>query len=229
MSNTLSSGARNLEPVAPGEDLVTKVYRQLHELVVRGDLAAGTHLSVPELARRLETSRSPVREAVAMLANDGLVLIQPRKGAAVVALDADELVEIYHLREVLDGLAGRLAAERASPEALAAMMQTVEQHAGDSGENVRVRLNLDQAFHRQIAHASGNPRLRENLDRLQAQFRTGMERTRHFPGERQRSIDEHRAIAAAIADRDGDLAETLARQHVARLRWELVERKEKGN
>ena len=213
----------DLPPVIAGDALAEQAYVRLREAILDRSLPPGTRLSVPAVARRLGVSRSPAREAIARIAGDGLATLVPRKGAVVASITPADLLEIYELREVLEGLAARLAAERASADALAELDDLVARHrAAIEAGDVAGHMELDQAFHRAIRVAAGNGRLLEPLDRLQAQVRIAMGTTRHSPGGMPQAHAEHEGILAALRARDAERAEAAARAHIGRLRESLA-------
>src|SRR3990172_4576872 len=93
------------------------VYRRIRRSIILGEFPFGSSLSETELARRLEVSKTPVREALRRLAQEGLVLTTPHKGAVVASLTVEDLEEIYLMRSRLESLAARFAAARLSPQA----------------------------------------------------------------------------------------------------------------
>lgn len=207
---------------ALGDALAEQAYELLRDAVISQQIPAGARLSVPELARRLGISRSPVREAIARLVHDRLAISEARRGAVVASLSREDLMEIYDVREVLEGLACRLAADRLTDEELAALGQVVADHrhaveAGDVDEHMR----LDQSFHAAVRRATHNVRLIEGLDRLQGQIRMAMATTRQSAGGMEQALAEHEEVLAALRQRDSALAEQVGRGHITRLRREL--------
>jgi len=205
-----------------GEALAEQAYELLRDAVISQQIPAGARLSVPELARRLGISRSPVREAIARLVHERLAISEVRRGAVVASVSREDLIEIYDVREVLEGLACRLAAERITDQELAALDQLVVSHrsAVDAGD-VAEHMMLDQSFHAAIRAATHNSRLVEGLDRLQGQIRMAMATTRRSPGGMKQALAEHEEVLAALRRRDPGLAEQVGRGHIARLRREL--------
>ncbi|MFA1545981.1 GntR family transcriptional regulator [Actinomadura chokoriensis] len=212
-----------MPPVVLGEALTEQSYLRLREAILQRRLPAGARLSVPAVARRLGVSRSPAREAIARIAAEGLATFVPRKGAVVARITAADLLEIYELREVLEGLAARLAAERIAADGLAGLRALLDRHraAVEDGDVAR-HMELDQAFHRALRHAAGNRRLLEPLDRLQAQVRIAMDTTHRSPGGMPQALAEHEEILAALRDHDAVRAEAVARAHIIRLRQSIA-------
>lgn len=215
MSDPLASSER----ISPGLALTEQAYVRLRDAILNHQLPPGTRLSVPDIARRLGISRSPAREAIARIAYEGLAQVEARRGAVVAAIDPADLVEIYELREVLEGLACRLACERISEDDLDLLAELVDEHAAAvEADDVARHMELDQTFHQSIRRATGNQRLIESLDRLQGQIRIAMHTTRRSAGGMRQAIAEHRLVLSALGARDPDEAERTAREHIVRLR-----------
>ncbi|MQY02678.1 GntR family transcriptional regulator [Actinomadura macrotermitis] len=214
-----------LEPVAVGDALADQAYRRLRAAIVERRLPPGTRLSVPDVARRLGVSRSPAREAIAQIVGDGLATFAPRKGAVVATVTLADLREIYEIREVLEGLAARLAASRITEGELDGLREVARRHreAIEAGDVAR-HMDLDQEFHLRIRRIARNGRLLEPLERFQAQVRIAMDTTRRSPGGMPQALAEHELIIARLAGRDPEGAEASARAHIIRLRRELVSR-----
>jgi len=195
--------------------LVDDATQALREAILEGRIESGARLRQTDLAARLGISRTPIREALGRLEHEGLIELLPQGGVRVALLRAEEAVELYDLREVLDGLAARLAAERAEPPSLARLGRALRRMAecverGDPGPWFGAHV----AFHEEIVRAAGN----RHLQRLGATVRLSI---RHFHPLLLKTEDrlaaayrEHRAIHEAIAARDGVAAERLARAHI---------------
>lgn len=208
--------------IGPRVILSDQAYVVLRDAIFEKRLPPGSRLSVPDMAERLGISRSPVREAVARLAHEGLVKMVPNKGGVVAELGIDDLLEIYELREILEGLAASLAAARVNDESLGQLRNLYERHvqvveAGRTDEHMA----LDMAFHRLTRELTGNRRLLYTLDRLQGQIRLAMSTTQQSRGGMAQAVAEHQVILNALATRDPVRAENAAREHIRRLRRDL--------
>jgi len=209
----------HLKPLPPQERLVDAVYARLREAILDSRLPPATPLSVPELARRLKVSRSPVREAVLQLTAEGLAEELPRHGATVACLGFEDLLAVHDLREVLEGLAARLAAENASArdvERLNAILE--EQTAAVAAHDATQYERTNQSFHETIASLSGNSRLRRMLRVLYDQQKLAIRAAAAEPRHIKLGHGEHRRIVTAIHERDGLGAEAAMRQHFRRTR-----------
>ena len=202
--------------------LAERAYISLRDSILAHELRPGTRLSVPVVADRLGISRSPAREAIARIAHEGLANVTPNRGAVVADLAQDDLVEIYQLREVLEGLACRLAAPRFDDDSATELEALVAQHASaiEAGDVDR-HYEIDAAFHAAIRAVAGSSRLISSLDMLQGQIRLGMYQTHRSPGGMAQALAEHRVILGALQLGDPDVAESAGRAHIARLLRDL--------
>ena len=207
-----------LQAIGPGDLLADRAYRQLSRAILRNQLVAGDPLSVPELARRLNISRSPVREAVQRLIYDGLAANVPHRGAIVSELKPDDFRGLLEVRQALEGLAARLATERATNEQLRSLQAVLDEHAlvVDSGDEP-ANVELDTRFHSIIREAAANTELSTILARIQG--RAHLSRFTLWRAKRNTrdALNEHQAIFAAMVAHDADAAERAARQHISNL------------
>ncbi len=202
--------------------LAGRVRDLLQAAIVRGEYAPGSKLKEPELARQYGTSRGPLREAIRGLEARRLVEITPHSGARVARLSVAELLDIYETREVLEGMACRLAAERmtqSSIDALKVLLDSHEAHIAASEGRAYFQREGDDDFHFRIAKASGNGIVAKLLcDDLYHLMRMYRYKFSLRPDRPKAALSEHRRIIDAIAERDGELAEILMRRHVRGVR-----------
>ncbi len=206
-------------PVA--HSLTERLYEQLRKEIVEGQIPAGTKLSEPELSRRFGVSRGPLREVIRRLEAGNLVELRANVGARVVALSPEQLIEIYIVREALEGMAARQAAEHMAAADIADLRNLltsqehqVEQMKGQEGW-AYFQKEGDLDFHFRIVKGSGNKRLCRllcndlyHLVRMY-RFQFGMSSPRAMP-----AYSEHLQIVDAIEARDGEQAEMLMRFHI---------------
>jgi DNA-binding GntR family transcriptional regulator len=192
-------------------------YQALQGAIVDGRLSPGTRLSVPALAAQLGVSRSPVREALTRLLSDGLAVQVPHRGAVVAQLDLADLLPVYELREVLEGLAARLAAAQITAADETRMREALADHVAAADRDDRQAATAaDVAFHTAVRETAGNAELEKMLGGIQARIRVAMRTTMITEGPPQ-AVADHRKILDAIAAKDPDRAERYARDHIARL------------
>jgi len=205
-----------MEPVQRGDSLYEQVLDSVRSEILEGRIAPGTVLSAAEIATKLDVSRSPAREAILQLQNEGLVTILPRRGAVVLEGTMADIEEILRFREPLEGMAAALAAQRIDRSTLEELREAFEAHS----EAIHVKdldrhLELDEAFHMTFIRASRNQRIIEALRTVRAQLRVVTRRLSAEPGAMDGAIlDAHTAIYTAIKDGDWRLAERYARSHV---------------
>lgn len=217
------SGTESTEP-AVSRLLSERTYERLKTGILSGELPPGTALSVPELARQLNLSRSPVREAVQRLIYDGLAVHVPHRGAEVSQVNSDDLRELYTVRELLEGLAARLATERSDAAGIAALQDILDEHEQaltEDPSNAR-HIELDMRFHREIRHLAANSHLTAALDPISGRSHFALHSLWRTPDAPRLALDEHHRIAEAIIIGDPALAESAAREHIARLRTRLT-------
>ena len=197
------------------KSLEESVYYQLEEEILGGVLKSGDTLTEMSLSKRLGVSRTPLRAALHRLAEEGLVEIAPNKGAVVVGVNDDDLVDIYKIRMRLEGLASREAAARISEEDKKRLADSVELsefyiHRRD----VEHLKELDSQFHNIIYRASGNRLLSKTLSELHRNIKSYRKLSLSVPERIEKSVEEHKEILAAILRGDGDEADRLTFMHV---------------
>jgi DNA-binding GntR family transcriptional regulator len=196
-----------------GLPLSEAVFRALCQALRNGIYRPGDRLREEEVAQRLEVSRTPVREAFGRLLAKGLVAPAGAKGLIVRSLDSAEILELYAMREILEGAATRLAAQHASaPEidALRDLEAAFEAHAHDPREMAR----LNRLFHETLFRAARNRYLDVALQEMQDAIALLGATTFSVEGRARTAVREHQEIIAAIAARDADRAEQSARAHI---------------
>ncbi|MCX4091480.1 GntR family transcriptional regulator [Nocardia sp. alder85J] len=197
--------------------LAESVYAALREDILSGELAPGTPLSVPALAARLNVSRTPVREAVQQLINEGIAVYTRNAGAKVSAVDEETITHVFQVREVLDGLAAyhaTLRATRRNVADLTVMLDEQRALLGAAADRHRdARLDLD--FHTAIRDIAENQPLRDALFRLDSQAHLYRSDMWTFDDNRHAALAEHERILTAITHGDAEGARSAACAHVA--------------
>jgi DNA-binding GntR family transcriptional regulator len=201
-----------------GRTLSDQVLRLIQSAIVKGDIAPGSKISEPELARAYGISRGPLREALHRLEGQKLLVRVPHAGARVVSLSRQELGELYQIRESLEGMACRLAAERMAPDQVEELRGVLREHERDAAFQAGrgyYQQEGDYDFHYRIVLGSGNRMLIrllcEELYQLARMYRIQYSA---MPDRPARAFAEHHRILDAIADGDGELAELLMRRHI---------------
>lgn len=204
------------------ERIADTVFHRLRRAIVRHELPADYHLSVPQLAAQFGISRSPVHEAVKRLVQEGLATEYPRRGAFVTAFSATALIPLYELRCVLDGFAAGLVAERGSHSVIAHLRKVLEEEAeAVARDDVERHIEIDMEFHRLIISAAANPALEETLTVLYEKIRGAMT-ARVVPTGPAQALADHRAVLEALERRDSVAADRAARAHVMRVYSKLM-------
>ncbi|ORT51033.1 GntR family transcriptional regulator [Vibrio sp. qd031] len=202
---------------------------RLVDAIVAGTIRPGSKISEPELAKRYQVSRGPLREAIMRLEGLGLIERTPHVGATVVEFNVDRLIELYDVRESLEGMAARLAATHITADQLSALEALIEQHSAYLNQSAATSKTYaaqegDYDFHYQIIQASGNQKLISLLcDELYHLIRMYRHQSRTARTDPATALQEHRFILEAIRNRDPELAEMLMRRHISGSR-KLIEK-----
>ncbi|MEU9750187.1 MULTISPECIES: GntR family transcriptional regulator [Streptomyces] len=202
---------RTPEPTSGRE----KAYAFLKENVLTDPDRQGEFLSEQELADRIGVSRTPIREALLLLAAEDLVRLVPKRGAQIVPLSGREISEVMELR----GIVERYAAERVDPgdrDLLAELTELLERQRALSGpEHAKEFIAVDHLFHATIVAAAGNTLLNRHYDGLRSrQIRAGVVALYNQQGRQESVLTEHRAILAAIASGDRRAARIAIDSHL---------------
>ena len=220
---TLSSASQESE----NSTIPDRIFSLLKEAIVEGQIEAGSKISEPELARAYGISRGPLREAIGRLEACGLVVRRPNVGARVVTLSSRQLIEIFHVREALEGMSTRLAAQHMSDGEIVDLRRLLGHHGEQIDRDVEhayFQREGDLDFHYRIVQGSHNTRMIDllcndlyHLVRLY-RYQFGMSSKRG-----PRAFVEHEHIVDAIERRDPEMAELMMRAHIRASR-ENVER-----
>jgi DNA-binding GntR family transcriptional regulator len=205
-------------PTVAGE-----VYRRLRQQLLLGAWPPGTRLREAELADRFGVSRTPVREAVRRLLQEGLLEDRPTQGVRVREPDLAAALDAYSVREELEGMAARLAAERADAAARASLAGLLDQVEASARRDEAAQVEADLAFHRRVAELAGNEPLLRALETLAGHVTPLKVHTRD-QNAAATTRAQHRAVAEAIQAGDGAAAERAMRAHVAWFARLLAER-----
>lgn len=189
-----------------------RVYEALFQRILHGELAENELISESDIAKQMESSRTPVREALLMLEGDGLVRRYPGRGYLVAEITTQDVDDIFELRLQLELLALKKANGALTPELLRDLESQLERLGEDSSPDEYYR--ADRRLHELLAQYCGNSRLQTFLDMLDSQI----ERLRYISARRpdrlQESKAEHLDIIHALMDQDLPLAEAMLARHI---------------
>ena len=192
-------------------------FSKIEEEILTGELPRGTSLGEVALAKRLGVSRTPLRSALHRLSEEGLVEIQANKGAKVIGINTSDLVDIYTIRQRLEGLASSLAAKRISKEELRELEESVDLAEFYVNRNDTEHIKeLDTVFHSIIYKASGSRFLAMTLSELHKKIKAYRKRSLDVPGRLLNTISEHREILEAIKNGEAERADELTSLHIER-------------
>ncbi|MDI5929572.1 GntR family transcriptional regulator [Rhizobium leguminosarum] len=216
------NGIADLEP-ATKKSLDRVAADRLRDALVSGRVAAGARLTEITLAEQFGLSRGTIRAALQRLVSEGLIVQRPYTGWEVTTLSPHDVWELGTLRASLEGLAGRLAAERIDNRARSALMSAIramEEAARDENKDL---LSADLAFHRTIVTLSGNSRLAHHYDLIANQLRLYIASSNHLVGIEGGIIARHYELIEPILRGDGDGAEQAFRDFFQRSNRELAD------
>ncbi len=209
------------------EKLSNQVYAILKEMIANYRFQPGARINVEEIAKELSVSRTPVWEAISRLEQEGLVEHVPNVGTFMKVLTPEEALNLYEVREVLEGMAARLAATRIKDSAIEKMAKCLEKQKEVIRKQDLIGYSrLDFEFHAVVYEACGNPYLQELLETLKNKMRPI---TMHIKHVLPRLYKDHKQLLEAIRARDPERAEKAFRMHnqlIMRLLQEEILKKE---
>ena len=219
------------EPLEPHRSILatysTKtelVYAALRRAITTGEYPPGSRIVVDRVAAEYEVSKVPVREAVLRLAGEGWLELNAHVGATVPALSPDEALETSIVRAALEGVATRLACEHLGPADFASLHQLLERMEVAAAMDSAEYPELNRQFHSAIVATCPYPLLRD-LVRQMTEKAMRLRAVTHLPHYLPETQSEHRALLAALEDRDAARSEELSREHVERaghLLWQFA-------
>ncbi len=214
--------------VSPALTLSDGAFQRIQTAIVKGDIPPGARISEQYLSTTFGIGRGPLREAIRRLEGRRLVVRIPHAGVRVVSLSYAELIELYHVREALEGMACRQAAANMTESEIAGLREVLaehEQHSGLKANESYYQQEGDLDIHYLIIQGSKNHTLSDmlcgDLYHLVRMYRYRFSTT---PKRPQQAFAEHHRIIEAIADRDGELAEMLMRRHISASRRNIERR-----
>ena len=206
-----------LERINHPSTIAGEALNKITEAIITGGFKPGERIPEAEIARQLGISRGPLREALGRLENR-LVTRTPRVGVSVIQITEKDLQELFAVREALEGMACRNAAERITRDELDPLERLLEGHNANPevlSPNGYYQRSPNEDFHFQIARCSRNERLEHLLmDELYYQLRLYRFQASTQPGRAETAFEEHQAIFLALQARDPDKAESIMRTHI---------------
>ena len=191
------------------------VFHTLREAILKGDLKPGERLMELQLAAKLGVSRTPIREAIRMLEQEGLAVTIPRKGAEVAKMTEKDMEDVLQVREALDELAATIACEQMTQEELTELMRAMHEfeESTKTGDVKRIA-ESDVKFHDIIYHATRNPKLVSMLNNLREQMYRY--RVEYLKDEKNypKLLKEHQEIAEGLATKNKEKVTAMMHQHI---------------
>ncbi len=197
------------------DTLVEQTYRTLRQQLVDGVYRPSQRLVETDLAQALGVSRISVRSALQRLHQEGLVTIEPHRGAKVTDISLEEALQVMEVREGLEGWAAALAATRIDDEGIAELERLIDEMGRLLNDGKPLEYSERNAlFHQRILQATGNTRLQQTLASLQTSIVRYRFRTVLVPGRSKISLMEHTAILDALKAHDSERAAVAMRRHI---------------
>ncbi|AMO87437.1 DNA-binding GntR family transcriptional regulator [Solibacillus kalamii] len=200
------------------ETLPSKIYRILREAIIKGQLQPGERLVQDELAKTLNVSRMPIREAIKQLAAEGYVTVEPHKGAVVKQFTIHELEEIYFLRAKFEPLAAAESLKTMSPQLVNQLRDLNEKMKKTDDTDEYIQLNIQ--FHHLLIKDCPWGKLNNIIENLWTGF---PQQTPHLlPNQIATSISEHDLMVEALANNNIELTCQLLEQHITRAKYDVL-------
>ncbi|MBU0544520.1 MAG: GntR family transcriptional regulator [Proteobacteria bacterium] len=197
-------------------DLRNQTYQILKEMILRQEIGAGKKIIEDELAKRIGVSRTPLREALFRLENEGIVKIIPRRGAYVAKLSKKKAIEIFQIREVLEGLVARLVVQNMDSKILERLKKCLKRIKSkpDTEQELMKFTNSETEFHALLLSASKNKILINMMKNINYHLQIIRLRTVAVPGRAKKTVEEHSRLLEIIESGDKEASEELMRQHI---------------
>jgi len=213
-----------MEQLPERTNLRDQIYDILKRRIVFREIESGKKINEEDLAKSLGVSRTPIRETLLRLEHEGIVKIIPRRGAFVVSQSKEKVMDLFEVREVLEGLVARLATENMNRALFDRLKRSLEKVSSVDGDNNRLLkyTPADVEFHALLLEASDNELLKNMMESVNIHLQMVRLRTVALPGRPEQTVKEHYEIAAAIEKKDSTLAEKLMRKHVASVRKDAL-------
>ena len=194
-----------------------RAYKNLLNRILNFKFKPGEKIIEEKLSRQLNVSRTPLREALRRLEKEGFIENISRRGCYVKKMSAEEMLKIYEIREVLEGLGARLASGKISPEKFKELEKIVKEMGDCIKRDDYVKYNeRDLKFHKIIISESGNPLLEQIMERFSLQTKSFFINSKTFPSKlkERRALKEYKQIINSLKNGSPVLAEKVARRHI---------------
>ncbi len=213
--------------IEKNQSLRQQVYQALRQIILKGDLASGERIVETTLAKQLQVSRTPIREAIGQLQQEKLIVANSTGGLRVTTLSVQDAVQLYDCRLALEQLSIVSACEQITPKQLKQLEKYVllaEKLAHPSSKSDSLKLlEIDYQFHHLIAESSGNKWLLTLLEQVFDQMSLlRVQTTRHNPQVLEIRL-EHRQVYNAIAEKNSDLAQATIKEHLIASKARVVQ------
>lgn len=213
----------DLGPPPVRETVSAAVYRRLRDVLLTGRIPMGARINEVELAATWKISRTPIRDALRRLEAEGVVAASPGRGMVVPVLTPADLDELYAVREALEGMAARRAAERATPQFLVQLNGLIKSYgAAVKQENIEQLVAADGALRDAIIRMAQNDHLEQAIATARLRVHHIHARSARLKGRPGRTFRELAKIVAAIRTKNPPRAEAAMREHLAGLRNDIA-------
>jgi DNA-binding GntR family transcriptional regulator len=209
-----------MKKIVDSTNLRDQTYDIIKNMIILREIEPGKKINEEHIAKEIQVSRTPIREALCRLENEGIVKIIPRRGAFVSDLTETNVREILLIREVLEGLVARLATENMNQESLERLRDALEKVRSipEKGRELINYTRSEVEFHSQLLNACDNHMLQNMMEIVNAHLQIIRLRTVVLPERAQKTVNEHLQILNAIEKGDATSAEELMRKHVQSVR-----------
>lgn len=205
-------------------NLRDQIYDIMKEMIVMREIKPDEKINEERLAERLRVSRTPIRETLCRLENEGIVKVIPRRGAFVIKQCKERVAEILQVREVLEGLVARLVAQYQDEKSLSKLRKCLERISSVPEEDGHLMkyTNADIEFHTILLEASSNEMLQNMMGIVNSHLQIIRLRTVVIPGRARKTVEEHYGVLEAIEKGNAASAERLMRKHIESVRNSAV-------
>ncbi len=192
-----------------------EVAERIRELITEGLLLPGSKLNERILAAQLNVSRTPLREALKLLAGERLIELHPNRGASVARLERDDIEHLFELMAALEALAGELAASRRTDSELTELRALhFEMLAAHARRDLQAYYRINRDIHQLINRCARNPVLSETYDSVNLRIQSLRFQSNYNVHKWDRAVEEHEAMLKAMADRDASGMRSLLEGHL---------------